>query len=145
MQKIPLLRAWTADNPMTEIVDELKPTDDDTIIVKKYPSSFFGTPLAAMLTALCVDTIILIGCSTSGCIRASALGKIHLIGGMENLFPLFADGMQHGFRMIVPKECVGDRHQAIHDSNLFDMNAKNADVVPKSDVMAHLTKIESQD
>jgi maleamate amidohydrolase len=56
-----------------------------------------------------------------------------------------ADGMQNGFRVIVPRECVGDRQKSIHESNLFDMNAKNADVVSKADVMAHLKKIEAQD
>ena len=108
---------------------ELTPTDDDTIIIKQYPSAFFGTPLAvsfppatsgpvtvrgckASLTARGVDTIILVGCSTSGCIRATCL-----------------DGMQHGFNMVVPRECVGDRHKAVHESNLFDMNAKNGDVM----------------
>jgi nicotinamidase-related amidase len=65
------------DNPMTEVCDEVKPTDDDTVIVKQYASAFFGTSLAAMLTAQGVDTIILIGCSTSGCVRASALGELH--------------------------------------------------------------------
>ena len=75
------MNAWvtcgplSADNPMTEIVDELKPTDADTVVIKQYASAFFGTSLAAMLTAQGVDTIILIGCSTSGCVRATALGR----------------------------------------------------------------------
>ena len=52
--------------------------------------------------------------------------------------------MQHGFRVIVPRECVGDRHQAIHESNLFDMNAKNADVVSKAEVMGHLQGLSAE-
>jgi len=124
VKKVPLIRQWVEGNPMTEIVPQLEPHDQDTVVIKQYPSAFFGTSLAASLTARGVDTVILIGCSTSGCIRASCL-----------------DGMQHGFRMIVPRDCVGDRHQAVHESNLFDMNAKNGDVISKVDVMAYLRSL----
>jgi len=125
VRKVPLLRTFTPDNPMTEVVPQLTPDPEtDTVIIKQYPSAFFGTPLASALTAQGVDTVILIGCSTSGCIRATAL-----------------DGMQNGFRMIVPRECVGDRHKAVHESNLFDMNAKNADVVSKAEVMTYLAAL----
>lgn len=71
-----------------------------------------------MLTTQRVDTLILAGCSTSGCIRATAV-----------------DGLQHGFRVIVPRECVGDRHPAPHDANLFDIHAKYGDVVGRADVL----------
>lgn len=120
-QKIALLRKWTPDNPLTEIDPAIKPQAGDSVIIKQYPSAFFGTNLACNLRAINVDTCIIIGCSTSGCIRASVL-----------------DGMQHGFRCIVPRECVGDRTESIHESNLFDMNAKNGDVVPKKVVMDYL-------
>lgn len=120
-QKIPLLRTWTKDNPLVQIDDGVAPHPGDSVLVKQYPSAFFGTSLACNLRAISVDTCIIIGCSTSGCIRASVL-----------------DGMQHGFRCIVPRECVGDRTQSIHESNLFDMNAKNGDVVDKAFVMDHL-------
>ena len=76
---------------------------------------------AATLTSLGVDTILLTGCSTSGCIRASAV-----------------DGMQYGFRVIVPRECVADRHPGPHEANLFDINSKYGDVVGKSEVMEYL-------
>ena len=92
----------------------------------QYPSAFFGTSLAANLRAIHVDTCIVVGCSTSGCIRATVL-----------------DGMCHGFRCIVPRECVGDRTESIHDSNLFDMNAKNGDVVAKAVVMDYLSNLEA--
>ena len=91
------------------------------VIKKQYASAFFGTPLAAMLTSQRVDTVILTGCSTSGCIRASAI-----------------DGMQHGFRVIVPRECVGDRHPGPHEANLFDIDSKYGDVVSKAEVLAYL-------
>ncbi|CAK9067509.1 Maleamate amidohydrolase (Nicotinate degradation protein F) [Durusdinium trenchii] len=120
-QKIALLRTWTKENPMVEIEESIAPHQGDNVIVKQYPSAFFGTNLACNLRAIDVDTCIIIGCSTSGCIRASVL-----------------DGMQHGFRCIVPRECVGDRTQSIHESNLFDINAKFGDVVDKSTVMEHV-------
>jgi len=124
-QKIPLLRTFTDDNPLTEIVPEMSVNEaaGDTVIVKKYPSAFFGTELASMLTARGVDTIILLGCSTSGCIRATAI-----------------DACQHGFRCIVPRECVGDRTREVHESNLFDINAKSGDVVSRQTVMEYLVQ-----
>lgn len=103
---------------MTHVVPSLSPKTGETVLVKKYPSAFFGTPLAAQLTAQRVDTVILIGCSTSGCIRASAM-----------------DAMQHGFRTVVVRECVGDRTKAVHDANLHDIQAKIGDVLSKREVM----------
>ena len=105
---------------------ELPPAEPDVVIAKQYASAFFGTPLAAMLTSLGVDTVILTGCSTSGCVRATAV-----------------DGMQHGFRVIVPRECVGDRHQAPHEANLFDIDSKYGDVVGKADVLTYLRQLLS--
>ena len=127
-QKIPLLRTFTADNPLTEILPEMNVSEDngDTVIVKQYPSAFFGTPLGSMLVSLGVDTVILTGCSTSGCIRATAL-----------------DACQHGFRCIVPRECVGDRTKEVHESNLYDINSKNGDVVEKEIVMDWLSKLST--
>jgi maleamate amidohydrolase len=121
VQKVPVLRTMVAGEPLAEIVPELPPTETDVILVKQYASAFFGTSLAAMLTALGVDTVILTGCSTSGCIRATAV-----------------DGMQYGFRVIIPRECVADRHPAPHEANLFDINSKYGDVISKAQVMSYL-------
>jgi maleamate amidohydrolase len=121
VQKVPVLKTLVDGEPLAEIVPDLTPTPDDTVIVKQYASAFFGTALAAALTALRVDTLILTGCSTSGCIRASAV-----------------DGMQYGFRVIIPRECVGDRHPAPHEANLFDIHAKYGDVVSQEEVMEYL-------
>ena len=121
VQKVPVLKTLVEGEPLAEIVPDLTPTPDDTVIVKQYASAFFGTALAAALTSLRVDTLILTGCSTSGCIRASAV-----------------DGMQYGFRVIIPRECVGDRHPAPHEANLFDIHAKYGDVVSKEEVMGYL-------
>jgi maleamate amidohydrolase len=120
-QKVPVLRTLVAGEPMAEIDPRVAPRPEDLVIVKNYPSAFFGTSLAATLTAHGIDTLVLLGCSTSGCVRATAI-----------------DTIQHGFRAIVPRECVGDRHDGPHDANLFDMNAKYADVLPTARVIAHL-------
>jgi len=118
VQKVPVLRTMVEGEPLTEIVPELPPAPQDVIIIKQYASAFFGSPLAAMLTSQGIDTIVLTGCSTSGCIRATAV-----------------DGMQYGFRVIVPRECVADRHPEPHEANLFDIDSKYGDVVSKAEVM----------
>jgi maleamate amidohydrolase len=124
VRKVPALRALVAGEPLAEIVEALRPRPEEVVIAKQYPSPFFATPLAPMLTALGVDTVILAGCSTSGCIRAGAI-----------------DGLQYGFRVIVPRECVGDRHEGPHDANLFDIQAKYGDVMGKAEVAARLAAL----
>lgn len=126
VQKVPLLRKMVPGEPLAELVPELPPAPQDVIITKQYASAFFGTALAAMLTSQGVDTLIVTGCSTSGCVRATAV-----------------DGMQYGFRVIVPRECVGDRHQAPHEANLFDIDSKYGDVVSKAEVMGYLEQLAS--
>jgi maleamate amidohydrolase len=124
VQKVPALRQLTQDSPLVTIVDELRPQPNELVIEKKYASAFFGTHLAATLTAMRVDTLIIVGCSTSGCIRASAV-----------------DGMQHGFRVIVPRECVGDRAPEPHLANLFDIDSKYGDVVSLAEVLTYLARL----
>ena len=124
VRKVPALRNLVAGEPLAEIDPKVAPLAEEVVIVKQYPSPFFGTPLAPMLATLGVDTLILAGCSTSGCVRAGAL-----------------DGVQHGYRVIVPRECVGDRHDGPHDANLFDINAKYGDVVGRDEVIQYLTNL----
>ena len=93
----------------------------DTLLVKQFASSFFGTALSSLLVAEACDTLVICGATTSGCIRATAV-----------------DAIQHGFRAIVPRECVGDRAQAPHEANLFDIQQKYGDVVGVDDVLAAL-------
>jgi maleamate amidohydrolase len=124
IQKVPVLKTMVEGEPLAEIVPQLMPIESDIIIVKQYASAFFGTSLAATLTSLGVDTLLLTGCSTSGCIRASAV-----------------DGMQYGFRVIVPRECVADRHPGPHEANLFDINSKYGDVVAKGEVLEYLKQL----
>lgn len=121
VKKVPALRAMVAGEPLAQIDPVVAPLPEEVVLVKQYPSPFFGTPLAAMLTAQGVDTLILTGCSTSGCVRAGAI-----------------DGLQHGYRVIVPRECVGDRHDGPHDANLFDIHAKYGDVLGRDEVIARL-------
>ena len=121
VRKVPVLRRMVEGEPLADIVPELPPAPQDVIINKQYASAFFGTSLAPMLTSQGVDTLIVTGCSTSGCIRATAV-----------------DGMQYGFRVIVPRECVGDRHPEPHEANLFDIDSKYGDVVSKAEAMEYL-------
>jgi maleamate amidohydrolase len=93
----------------------------EAVIVKKYASAFFGTDLVSRLNSLRVDTLLLAGCSTSGCVRASAV-----------------DGLQNGYRVLVVKEAVGDRNRAAHEQSLFDMNAKYADVIGAEEAREYL-------
>ncbi len=121
VRKVPALRQLVQGEPLAEIVSDLSPKPGDVVIAKNYPSGFFGTTLASTLRVLDVDTVILTGCSTSGCVRATAV-----------------DAIQHGFRLVVPRECVGDRHDGPHDASLFDIHAKYGDVMSKAEVEAHL-------
>lgn len=114
-RKVPSLKLFIKGEPLGEIDPKITPRADELIVTKQYPSCFFGTSLATTLKTMDIDTIVLIGCSTSGCVRATAV-----------------DGIQYGYRVIVPRECVGDRHDGPHDASLFDINAKYGDVVTKS-------------
>lgn len=102
----------------------LAPREDELVVSKQYPSAFFGTSLASTLTAAGVDTAILTGLTTSGCVRASCV-----------------DACSHGFKTIVVADACGDRHEAPHKANLFDMNAKYADVVAETDVISHFKNL----
>ena len=120
-RKVPALEVFVAGNPLGAWPAGLEPADNELVITKQYPSAFFGTSLAATLTASDIDTLIITGLTTSGCIRATCV-----------------DAMSHGFAPMVVADACGDRHDAPHDANLFDMNAKYADVVDEAAVMAYL-------
>ena len=124
VRKVAALRAMVEGETLAEIVPELPPGPDDLVIVKQYASAFFGTSLAATLTALGCDTLLIAGCSTSGCVRATAV-----------------DTMQHGFLPVVVRDCVGDRHPGPHEANLFDIQAKYGEVRPLADVLAYLGEL----
>ena len=124
VKKAPVLKDLVEGNPYAEFCDEVIPGDGEVIITKQYASAFFGTSLVATLTGLGVDTLIITGCTTSGCIRATAV-----------------DAVQHGFRPICVRECIGDRHDDPHEANLFDINAKYGDVISKAECMEYLTSL----
>lgn len=96
----------------------------DPVIVKKGASAFHGTHLAALLTGACVDTLVVTGATTSGCVRASVV-----------------DAVQSGFNVLVPADCCADRAQAPHDAGLYDMNQKYADVTDAADIENWLRRL----
>ena len=104
----------------TQIVETLTPRPEDHLISKRKPSAFFGTDLMSLLNGLDVDTVVLSGCTTSGCIRATAV-----------------DAFSYNFRVAVIEDCTFDRGEASHAMNLFDLNAKYADVVGATDVQEY--------
>ena len=126
-EKAKPLKAFVKGASTAEFADGLVPREDEVIVTKQYPSAFFGTSLASTLTALGIDNVILTGLTTSGCVRASCV-----------------DSMSHGFTTTVVREACGDRHPAPHEANLFDMNAKYADVVSEADVMAFLQLLKGR-
>jgi maleamate amidohydrolase len=123
-RKAPVLKNFVIGNPMGDWPAGLRPTNDELVITKQYPSAFFGTALAATLAASDVDTLIITGVTTSGCIRATCV-----------------DTMCYGFIPIVVADACGDRHAAPHEANLFDMNAKYADVVSEAEVLDYLQQL----
>lgn len=125
-EKAAPLEAFLKGSPMGAFGPGLVPEDDELIISKQYPSAFFGTSLASTLTAAGIDSVILTGLTTSGCVRASCV-----------------DAMSHGFRTSVVAEASGDRHAAPHEANLFDMNAKYADVVSEAETLAFLNSLQA--
>jgi maleamate amidohydrolase len=112
VRKVPALATLTERAPAGQIVAELKPLPSETIMRKTQPSAFFGTGYAEQLRKLGVDTVIVTGCTTSGCVRATVV-----------------DAMSYDFRTIVARDCVGDRSLQAHDANLFDMEQKYADLM----------------
>lgn len=123
-RKAPALKHFERGSPFGEFAEGLEPRDDEIVITKQYGSAFFGTPLASLLTAKGVDTLLIAGLSTSGCVRATAV-----------------DTVQHGFVPVVVADAVGDRDPGPHESNLFDLQAKYADVVALGEVEDYLRKL----
>jgi len=113
-RKVPALACFEdgARPDLAAFAAGLEPLPGETVILKQYASAFFGTTLASTLTALGVDTLLIAGVSTSGCVRASAV-----------------DACQHGFVPLVVRDAVGDRHPSPHEASLFDLQAKYAEVV----------------
>lgn len=124
LQKAPALGDLQVGGHWVEIDPRLEPGEGETVVLKKGASAFFGTNLASILITQVVDSVVLCGATTSGCIRATAV-----------------DLLQYGWPTLVPRECVGDRALAPHEANLFDIQAKYADVVSLEEALAYLERV----
>jgi maleamate amidohydrolase len=122
-RKLPQLREVTLESRWAQ-VDERVWKDSDVLIVKKWPSFFHGTPLLSLLTAARHDTVIVTGCMTSGCVRATVV-----------------DAFSYGYRTLVPEDCVGDQGREGHESNLRDVHRRYAEVTSSEEVIAYLERI----
>lgn len=120
------LRMLRAGSPAVALDPRLERRPEDAVLVKKHSSSFFETDLASRLNSRQIDTLILAGCSTSGCVRATAV-----------------DGLQSGFRVMVVWEAVGDRSAAAHRQSLFDLDAKYCDVVGVAETLTYLARVRN--
>jgi maleamate amidohydrolase len=123
-EKVPRLKILTESSSASQVISELEPRPSEYVIRKTQASAFFGTDLAAYLVYKGVDSLIIAGCTTSGCVRASVV-----------------DAISHNLRPIVVADCVGDRAQGPHEANLFDIGQKYADVVSADEVVAELRSI----
>jgi maleamate amidohydrolase len=117
-RKVPALKLFDKGSPLGAFTDRLRPLATDLVVTKQYASAFFGTSLASTLTAAQIDTLVMTGVSTSGCVRATAL-----------------DALQHGFAPFVIRDACGDRHPAPHEANLFDLQSKYAEVVSEAEAV----------
>jgi nicotinamidase-related amidase len=118
-RKVPSLKCFEAGSPLGRFPASLQPLEDEILVTKQYASAFFGTSLASTLRAGGIDSVLVTGFSTSGCVRASAL-----------------DALQHGFIPHVVAPACGDRHAAVQDANLFDLQAKYAEVIDEAQALA---------
>ena len=117
-KKIAALKCFDKGNPLADPPGELVPVEGEIVVTKQYASAYFGTSLASTLSALGCDSVVITGVSTSGCVRASAL-----------------DTIQNGFIPLVVQDACGDRDAAIHNANMFDLQAKYADLVSTNQVI----------
>ena len=127
LQKAPGLADLQVGGKWVEIDPRLGRREEETVILKKGASAFFGTNLPSVLVSQGVDTVVMCGATTSGCIRATAV-----------------DLLQYGYPTLVPRECVGDRAQGPHEANLVDIQAKYADVVPVEDALSYLEGVKER-
>lgn len=126
LQKATGMRALETGSRLVEIDDRLDPRPEEHLVVKTGASAFFGTALSSYLTASGVDTLVVVGATTSGCVRATVV-----------------DAVQYGYPVLVPRECVADRAQAPHEANLFDIDQKYGDVVEVADVLSYFATLGS--
>lgn len=122
-RKVPALSAYLPGNPLGDFPPGFGPRDQEVVVTKQYASAFFGTSLAATLNAIRIDCLLITGFSTSGCVRATAL-----------------DALQHGFAPFVVRDACADRATAPHEANLFDLQAKYAEVISEARALELMAK-----
>lgn len=120
-QKLEVLRSFDKGNPLADWLPGLVPAPDEIVVTKQHASGFFGTDLASQLHRLGIDSLLICGVSTSGCVRATA-----------------TDASASGFAPFIVRQAVGDRTDAVHEANLFDLHAKYADVIDEATALEHL-------
>jgi maleamate amidohydrolase len=125
--KSPNLLMLTETHPAGQVVPELQPFPKEVTFRKTQASGFFGTGLGPWLVQQGADTVVVTGCTTSGCVRATVV-----------------DAMQNNFRTIVARDCVGDRAMGPHEANLFDMGQKYADLMDRDQIIQELSSQRSQ-
>lgn len=123
-KKVPSLKVYQPGSPLAAFPPSLQPQPGEPVVVKQYASAFFGSSLASTLTAMGVDTVMVTGFSTSGCVRATTL-----------------DAMQHGFTPYVVREACGDRDSRPHEASLFDLQAKYAEVVSEAEALRLIASV----
>ena len=126
LKKIPALRSFVSGSELVKLDPRLEADPGDLIIYKRFASAFFGTDLNSTLSGLAVDTLVIAGCTTSGCIRATVV-----------------DAISYGFRPIVPLEAIGDRAANPHQANVFDIDAKYGDVVAVDLVHGYFRQLQA--
>ncbi|WP_231712307.1 isochorismatase family protein [Vineibacter terrae] len=126
-RKVKALSVFEEGSALGAFAAGIEPAPGELIITKQYASAFFGTSLAASLTAASIDTVIITGVTTSGCVRATAV-----------------DAMQNGFIPVVIRDAVGDRDARPHEANLFDLESKYADVVGESEALSYLEALSTR-
>jgi nicotinamidase-related amidase len=124
IEKVPALLVLEPGSEWVEIDPRIAPVEGEPVLSKHFASAFFGTTLASLLSTAGADTVVVTGASTSGCVRATTV-----------------DALQHGYRVVVPREAVGDRNPAAHEANLYDVDAKYGDVVSVEEVTTYLEEI----
>lgn len=120
-RRLPALDVLQPGSHWVEVDRRVAPAPGEPVISKHWASGFFGTDLAAQLASAGADSLVVVGLTTSGCVRATAV-----------------DGLQHDYPVVIPREAVGDRNAEAHESNLFDLNAKYADVLGLEEVLGHI-------
>jgi maleamate amidohydrolase len=126
IDKVPALLTLEAGSRWAEIDPRIAPRTEEPVLNKLFASGFFGTGLSSLLTAASVDTLIVTGATTSGCVRATTV-----------------DALQYGFRPVVPREAVGDRNPDAHEANLHDVDAKYGDVVSVDEALKYLEEVSA--